>query len=92
MRQSKFKIGSSAFFIYSVSAKEASTDKTDVRYIVCPDMMMVNRVSKDEQGYHYSLVSGHDDVFDWCYEENVFASEPDAVQEAERRNKTLTEA
>lgn len=92
MQKNKHQIGSSAFLIYSIPGKKAASDKTDIYYEVNPDMMMVNRVSRDEYGYHYSLVTGHDDVIDWCYETEVFSNYKDAQDEANRRNKNLAEA
>lgn len=88
---SKFKAGSSVYLVYAVPKKNLK-HKTDVRYEAHPDILMVNRVSKDEEGYHYSLVDSNEDIIDWCYEENIFGTFQDAENEASRRNKTLREA
>lgn len=88
--ESKFKVGASAYLVYAVPLKERH--KTDIRYEVHPDILMINRVSKDDQGYHYSLVDSNEDIIDWCYEENVFGTLKDAEEEVRKRNKTLMEA
>jgi len=87
---SKHKIGASAYLIYAVPV--TGKHKTDTRYAVHPDILMINRVSQDDQGYHYSLVDSNEDIIDWCYEENVFGTLEDAKEEVEKRNKTLREA
>ena len=87
MQRNKFQLGSSVYWIYAEDKN--SKDKAKTTYRIYPDMLMVNRVSKDENGYHYSLLNGHDDAIDWCYEENVFSTLEDAEREVVKRNYTI---
>jgi len=71
MSNSKFQVGQSAHWIY----------KKDNKYYIHDDMFMVQRVSLDELGHHYSLVDSNEDIIDWCREEDIFASLADAQKE-----------
>jgi len=53
---------------------------------VYDDLFVIQRVSTDNLGYHYSLVSSTDDIIDWCREEDVFINKKDAELEGRKRN------
>lgn len=53
---------------------------------VYDDMFVIQRVSIDNLGYHYSLVASNDDIIDWCREEDVFINKKDAELESRKRN------
>ena len=50
------------------------------------DMMVINRVSIDDLGYHYSLTDSNEDIIDWCREEDIFVNKKDAEKENRKRN------
>lgn len=72
----KYGVGQSVYLVY----------KKGSEYCVHSDMLMVQRVSVDNEGYHYSLVDSQEDIIDWCYEEDIFGSEENAVEECIDRN------
>jgi hypothetical protein len=74
----KYKIGQSVYWI---------CDKNNEVY---PNVLMVNRVSIDSFGHHYSLTTPDDDIIDWCREEDVFMDKNDAENEADERNNIET--
>jgi hypothetical protein len=53
---------------------------------VYDDMFVIQRVSIDNLGYHYSLVSSTEDIIDWCREEDVFIDKKNAELESRKRN------
>ncbi len=71
MSKNKFQVGQSIHWIY----------KKDDKYHIHDDMFMIRQVSEDELGYHYSLVDSNEDIIDWCYEKDLFASLIDAQVE-----------
>lgn len=75
-QNAKFGVGSSVYLIYT---------KAGVSY-VDDHLFEVSRVSKDADGFHYSLKSSSDSVVDWCYEWNLFVSRQDAEKTALIRN------
>lgn len=74
----KYNVGQS---VYLVCCEENYGDT-----MVHPDMMVINRVSKDHLGYHYSLTDSNEDIIDWCREEDVFINKYDAELESRKRN------
>ena len=75
----KYKVGQSVYWI----CDEESYGDT----MVHPDLMVVNRVSIDDLGFHYSLTDSNEDIIDWCREEDVFPHREDAELESRKRNK-----
>jgi len=75
-QNAKYAVGSSVYLVYNINGE----------YRVHEDIMEVGRVSKDDEGYHYSLRNRYDDHLDWCYEEDVFGTRASAKEEAVRRN------
>ena len=76
----KFRLGQSVYLIQKAGSK----------FVVDDEMLMVNRLSTDEEGNHYSLINALDDHLDWCREEDVFSSLEQAEQECVRRNTQTT--
>ena len=75
----KFKVGQSVYLICDSNGVCA----------VHSDMMVINRVSIDDLGYHYSLTDSNEDIIDWCREEDVFPIKRDAEEESVKRNNTI---
>ena len=71
----KYKVGQSVYWVYDMG--------------VHPDMLVINRVSIDDLGYHYSLTDSNEDIIDWCREEDVFVNKQDAEQESLNRSNTI---
>lgn len=75
----KFKVGQSVYLI--CDSNGACT--------VHSDLMVINRVSIDDLGFHYSLTDSNEDIIDWCREEDVFPNKEDALKESRKRNKII---
>jgi len=76
MKNRKFSIGSSVYLVYN----------KDGTYYLHDDMFEVARVSKDEEGYHYSLKSPSDGSIDWVYGDSIFATRDAAIRFAFTKN------
>lgn len=74
----KYKVGQTVYWV---------CDKNNEVY---PNVLMVNRVSIDNFGYHYSLTTPDDDIIDWCREEDVFFNKDEATREAKGRSDIIT--
>ena len=70
-------IGKTAYWVYEYEGE----------YHVYDDLLVVRTVSEDEHGMHYSMENAHEDVIDWCREEDVFGD----IQAAEIACKTRNE-
>lgn len=68
----KYKVGQGVYWLYNRKNETA----------VYPEVLVINRVSIDNLGYHYSLTTPHEDIIDWCREEEVFMSREDAERAA----------
>ena len=75
--KSKFKVGSSVFMVY----------KKGDRYHLYEGMCVIEKVSYDKLGYHYSITNSDEDVIDWCRDEDLFRSDADALREIAARGK-----
>ena len=75
---SAYKVGSSVYLVYNINGA----------YQVC-GMLSVDRVSKDDRGFHYSLRNELDEPIDWCYEDDVFGTYEGAMQVCGERNGKL---
>lgn len=69
-------LGASVYWIYEKNGK----------CYVHDDMLVVQRVSEDELGFHYSLENASEERIDWCRQEDVFGTRETAEQECEKRN------
>ena len=81
MKKNKFKVGSSVYLVYNINGE----------YFVYEDVLEVNRVSNDKQGYHYSLKNSCDDYIDWCYEDMVFWTHQSAKDAVRKLNSNIGE-
>ena len=79
MKKNKFHVGSSVYLVYNINEK----------YYVYEDIFEIARVSRDEQGYHYSLRNSYDEPLDWCYENMIFWTRDGADKVVERLNSTI---
>lgn len=79
MKKSKFSVGSSAYLVYNKNGK----------YYVDDRLFMVNRVSEDNKGYHYSLKCPSGSLIDWCYEDMLFLTRGQAVDFACTNNAKM---
>ena len=71
---SKCKIGQSVYLLY----------KHNNQWAVHEDLFVIQRVSQDQEGHHYSLVGPNEDIIDWCYD--VYGSEAEAIEVMIERN------
>ena len=67
----KFQVGQSVYWIY----------EKDNKHYIHDDMFMIQCVSLDELGHHYSLVDSNEDIIDWCREKDLFSFIEDAEKE-----------
>lgn len=81
MRKNRLQVGASAHLIYELGG----------RFHIHEDIFEVAKVSKDEEGYHYSLKNSYDDPIDWCYERYVFNTRQEAEMAVARLNLILGE-
>jgi len=81
MKKNKFYVGSSVYLVYNI----------DKKYYVHEDTFVVEKVSKDNCDYHYSLRNSYDDPIDWCYENMIFGTRKEAKGATEILNSTPEE-
>jgi hypothetical protein len=75
-KMSKWKVGQSVYLLY----------EKDGRFHIHEDMFVVQRVSEDELGFHYSIANGNEDIIDWCRQEDLFCFLDSAIEESIERN------
>ena len=82
MKKNRFVVGSPVYLVYN----------KDGKYCVEDRLFMVNKVSEDESGFHYSLKCPSGSLIDWCYEDQLFLRREQAIKFAFTHNNNTGKA